>query len=100
MGHGGQRGDLHGANVHAGKGFGTGLSEMLRVEGPDAPAFRAVPGRDQVAVVGKGRAEEGTAVYVVRTYLQAQSALQTGEIMQTLLLWNFCLSKALPMSMG
>ena len=74
--HGCQRRYLHGANIHAGQCFGTGLSEMLRIDRPDSPAFRAVPGRQQIAIVGEGCAKEGMTVHIIRAYLQAEPAFE------------------------
>ena len=49
---------------------------MLRIDRPDSPTFRAVPGRHQVAIVGEGCAKEGMTVHVIRTYLQAKPAFE------------------------
>ena len=49
---------------------------MLRIDRPDSPAFRVVPGRHQIAIVSEGRAKEGMTVYIIRAYVQTEPAFQ------------------------
>ena len=49
---------------------------MLRIDRPDSPTFRAVPGLHQIAIVGEGCAKEGMTVHIIRAYLQAEPAFE------------------------